>query len=139
MRLIALSFIGAAAIGCDSSPVPHAAILGNWKSNEELTLRSMNKIGEIDSEVRKYLDNDFFGHLEVEWLRSTSRAVNPKDEFDTGFEPYEVLEVTPKYIKVRVWSSILEDYDESTMYLEGNCYYVITSKYEFREYFCRQG
>ena len=139
MRLVTAFSIMLAIGACDSSAVPHSAILGKWKSNEELTLKSMNAVVGMNEEVREYFENNLFGHLQVEWLKEKSRAVNEIDDFDIGYVPYEVLEVDSKFIRVREWSSFLNDYDESTLYLDGDCYYVITTKYEFREYFCRQG
>lgn len=134
-----LLIIAIALLGCENRLVPHYAFLGKWKSNEKLTLASMNRAKDVTPEARALFENDFFGHLVIEHKEHESRATNEKDDYDSGFEPYEVVEVTDKYIRIKEWSELLQQFDETTLYLEGDCYYVITSKYEFREYFCKYG
>lgn len=126
-------------MGCDPKPVEHEAILGKWRSNVPLTLKSLDDIEGITPQTRAFLANDFFGHLVVEIQVDKSRTTHEKDDYDSGFEPYEVLEVSDDYIRLKTWNNFFQDYDERTLYLEGNCYYEIFVEFEFRTYFCRQG
>ena len=126
-----------ALIACVAKQLPHHALLGKWKSNAELTLASMNNVKGVTPEARALFEDDFFGHLIIEWKEHESRAVNEKDKYDSGYESYQVLETINEHITLKEWNDILQRYDEYTLYLEGDCYYVITSKFEFREYFCR--
>lgn len=136
----ALLLIGALALaGCDIGTVPHEAILGTWKSNELLTLQSLSKIGKISPQSRAFLADDFFGHQIVEIKEDESRTIHAKDNYDSGFEPYEVLEVSKEFVRIKAWSNFFQDYHVRTLYLEGDCYYEIFKTFEFRSYFCKLG
>lgn len=124
--------------GCENQPVPHAAILGKWKSNEQLTLQSVNRTPGLSARSRALLENDFFGHLETEIRESESRTISEKDNYDSGFEPYEVLEVSDDFVRIKAWNNFFQDYDERILYLEGDCYYEIFKQFKFRQYFCRE-
>ena len=122
---------------CESSLVPHSAIVGKWKSNAPLTLRSLAGLKGIAPQSRAILENDFFGHLETEIGETASRTTDQRDHYDSGDEPYQVLEVADGYVRIRAWSNFFQDYDERTLYLEGDCYYEVFRQFEFRQYFCR--
>jgi hypothetical protein len=124
-------------IGCQEQLLPHSELLGKWKSSEKLTLESMNTVEGVSTAARELFENDFFGDLVVEYKESEYRAINAKDEYDSGFLPYQVHEITDEYILTNEWIELLEEYKESKIYFEDDCYYVLTSKFNFREYFCR--
>lgn len=126
-------------LGCDFQSVPHEAILGKWKSNAKLTLKSVNDTAGLTRQSRAFLEDDFFGHQETEIRTNDSRTIDQRDNYDSGFEPYEVLEVADDYIRIKAWSNFFQGYDERILYLEGNCYYEIFKQFKFRQYFCRQG
>jgi hypothetical protein len=96
----------------------------------------MNSAEGVTEEARTLFENDFFGQLVVEYKENESRSVIERDDFDTGFQPYQVVEVTEDYIRIKESSKILGD-TETTIYPDGECFYVIVSKFQFREYFCR--
>ena len=135
----ALLLIGILALaGCKGPTVPHEAIIGTWKSNERLTLRSVSETKRISPQSRAFLANDFFGHQVVEIREGESRTTHPKDDYDSGFEPYEVIEVSDDFVRIKAWSNFFQDYDVRTLYLEGDCYYEIFKTFGFRSYFCKQ-
>lgn len=123
--------------GCENRHVAHEAIIGIWKSNAPLTLKSVDRIKGITPQTRAFLHDDFFGHMEVEIREDESRTTHEKDNYDSGFEPYEVLEVSDRFVRIKTWSNFFQDYDVRTLYLEGNCFYEIFRVYKFREYFCK--
>ena len=123
--------------GCEYQPVPHAAILGKWKSNARLTLESVGRTQGLSAQSRAILKDGFFGHLETEIREDESRTFSEKDNYDSGFEPYQVLEVSDEYVRIKAWNNFFQDYDERVLYLEGDCYYEIFKQFEFRQYFCR--
>lgn len=123
--------------GCESSVVPHSAIMGKWKSNAQLTLRSVAGVKDLTAHSRSILEDDFFGHIETEIGEAQSRTIDQRDDYDSGLEPYEVLEVTDDFVRIKAWSNFFQDYDERVLYLEGDCYYEIFKQFEFRQYFCR--
>jgi hypothetical protein len=136
MKTTTILLIAMLLFGCDDHKPSHGYLLGTWKSNEQKTLKSMNSIAEVSEESRKLFENGFFGQLVVEYKENESRSLIEEDGFDTGFQSYHVVEVNDSYIKIIESNDILGDI-ETTMYPDGDCFYVIVSKYEFREYFCR--
>ena len=88
---------------------------------------------------RELLNDAFFGHMETEIRETESRTTNKRDNYDSGFEPYTVLEVTDRFVRIKAWNSFFQDYDVRTLYLEGDCYYEIFKVFRFRQYFCRDG
>lgn len=123
--------------GCQFQSVPHEAILGKWKSNAQLTVKSMNSTKGLTTQSRSFLEDDFFGYMETEIRENESRTINQRDNYDSGFEPYEVLEIADKYVRIKAWSNFFQSYDERVLYLEGDCFYEIFRHFGFRQYFCR--
>ena len=136
---VALVLAALALPGCDLDTAPHEAILGKWRSNAQLTLESVVETRGMTSQSRAFLKGDFFGHQEVEIREFDSRTTNPRDNYDSGYEPYEVLEVADGYVRIRAWSNFFQDYAVRTLYLEGDCFYEIFAGFEFRTYFCPTG
>jgi len=134
---VGMLFLGLFLTACESSLVPHSAIVGKWKSNAPLTLRSLADTKGMAPQSRAILENNFFGHLETEIGESASRTIDQRDQYDSGDEPYEVLEISDGYIRIKAWSNFFQDYGERTLYLEGDCYYEVFKQFEFRQYFCR--
>jgi len=136
MKLITVLVITILILGCESRNLDHDYLLGTWKSNEKMTLESMSSNEGVTEKASVFLENDFFGQLVVEYKENEYRAVNKKDGYDTGYQPYEVVVVEKEFIRVKGAPDILGD-TETTIYPEGKCFYVIVTKFEFREYFCK--
>lgn len=125
--------------GCDGQSVPHEVILGKWRSNAQLTLESIVVTEGITPQTRAFLEQDFFGHMVVEITENDTRTTIEKDNYDSGYEPYEVIEVADDYVRIKAWSNFFKNFDERILYLEGDCYYEIFAEFNFRQYFCRLG
>lgn len=110
---------------------------GKWKSDEERTLASMRATPGVSEEAKAIFENDFFGHLEVEYRGDTVRMVLDDEAYDIGFMPVEVLEESDGFVVLSQWNPLLEEFQPQTVYFEGECYYVLTGNPLFREYFCR--
>lgn len=50
---------------------------------------------------------------------------------------YKVPEKGEDYFLVESYSHLLEEKETKKIRLDGDCYYVLVSKWNFREYFCR--
>ncbi len=128
-------------VGC--GPPAHQAIIGVWRSDTERTLESMREATDLPSGIRAQLENDFFGYLVVEYQEDTIRARFLNSSYDTGYQPYEVITVSEEKIVTREWNELLQQFEMSTTYLDGECIYGKNAQYTFREYFCpfeqRQG
>ena len=114
----------------------HQAIIGTWKSDADRTLQSMNSVTDIPPEVRAQFESDYYGHLIVEYRIDTVRARFDNANYDSGYRPYEVVSVSDKKVVAREWNEILQTFETSTTFFEGECIYGISAEYEFREYFC---
>lgn len=125
-------------VACDSKPPRHSAILGKWRSNAQLTLESVVETKGITPRTRAFLESDFFGHQEVEIREDDTRTTDQRDDYDSGYEPYQVLEIADGYVRIRAWSNFFQGYDVRTLYLDGDCYYEIFAEFAFRNYFCRR-
>jgi len=115
---------------------PHAAIIGIWKSDAARTIDAVDDVDGISSEVRAAFAGDYFGHLIIEYQVDTVRAHFDNTNYDSGYRPYEVVEVTDEYVITREWNEILRIYEESTTYIDPPCIYGISAEYGFREYYC---
>jgi hypothetical protein len=135
-RIALLGVLGISLIACGSSTSPHEQLLGVWQSNEEMTLESMRQVDGVPGEARALFENDFLGNLIVEYREDTARMVSDKDGLDSGFQPYEVIEASADQIRIRELGNAMGD-SEKTLHFEGDCYYIVVSRFEFREYFCR--
>ncbi len=72
----------------------------------------------------------------IEYRVDTVRASFDNSDYDSGYRPYEVVEVTDEYVITREWNEILRIYEESTTYIDTPCIYAISAEYGFREYYC---
>ena len=111
-------------------------LIGTWQSNEKLTLADMNRHPEVSQKARKFFENKFFGR-DVQIFRkndSTSYFVDDKPAH-LKYEAYEKISVNGDTIKIVDFNNILGKM-EHTIYREGQCFYVLVSKWEFKEYFC---
>lgn len=96
----------------------------------------MNEVDRIPADVRAAFESDFYGHLVVEYRETTVRAYFDNRDYDSGYQPYEVIEVTDDYIVTREWNEVLGRFESSTTFLEGDCIFGLSAEFQFREYFC---
>jgi hypothetical protein len=129
-----LALMSLSLAGC--GPPAHQAIIGTWKSDDEQTLQSMLKVADLPPHARSHFEDDFYGHLIVEYRVDTVRARFDNSNYDTGYQPYEVIEVSEEKIVTSEWNEILQKFETSTTFIDGECIYGISAEYEFREYFC---
>jgi len=129
-----LVLINISMLGCGSPG--HQAIIGTWKSDAEQTLQSMYQVADLPPQARSRFENDFYGHLIVEYRVDTVRARFDNAKYDTDYQPYEVVSVSDGKIVTREWNEILQIFETSTTFIDGECIYGISAEYAFREYFC---
>jgi len=121
-------------VGC--SPPEHQSIIGTWKSDAERTLQSMRQVADLPPRVRTHFENDYYGHLIVEYRVDTVRARFDNSGYDTDYQPYEVISVSNEKIITSEWNEILQIFETSTTFIDGECLYGISAEYKFREYYC---
>ena len=116
-------------------------LVGSWKSVEEKTLASMRATTGITKEARELFEDKFFGKLSIHYKAKEYRAYIPDEtddlkEFDKYY-PYSIIDRSREYIDVRRFDPLLNSYEKKRLYIENNCYYVYTTKWQFKEYFCK--
>jgi len=135
LRILILISLAAVLVACETPP-KQQAIIGVWESDADRTLQSMEAAENIPPEVQVFLSDDFYGHLTVEYRTDTVRAFFDNQDYDTGYQPYEVVSVEGDVIVTREWNELREVFEQSTTYLDDACIYGINPEYGFREYFC---
>jgi hypothetical protein len=125
-----------------SNDVPHQDLLGVWKSNEEMTLASMRATPGVTKKAKDIFENDFFGRLIIEYKIDSYRAryEDEEDNIDEfhHYYPYRVLDRGDNYYILETRIPLVKDnLRQKTIYMDGECYYQLVSRWNFREYFCR--
>jgi hypothetical protein len=114
-------------------------LVGTWKSNEEMTLASMAQAEDLKQEAIDLFNKDFFGKLIVEYKEKESRSYFDTEEENVPemyeFYPYKIVAEGPDYMELEWVNWLTNEIDTSTIYFEGECYYMKLNK--FNEYFCR--
>ena len=119
---------------------PANPLIGIWKSNSEMTLASLNAVESISEESREYLKQNVFGLLTREFTPTALRTYFghvKENESANQFQPYRILASTDTRVQLEHTDPLTGNVVESVFYFEGNCYYELVSKWQYREYFCR--
>ena len=123
--------------GCAAAPQTFGSrIVGVWRSDAPRTLASLNAMAGIPAQRRQALEDDYYGHLIVEYRADTVRAHFDNGSYDSGYRPYRVVEATPERIVTEEWNELLHEFERSTTYIDGKCIYGLAADYAYREYFC---
>ena len=111
--------------------------MGTWKSNEELTLNEMKNIPDLTENAKKVFTNKFFGRLVHIYRKKDSATFfieNRPEKLE--FMAYEKIDIKERSVTFTSYDEMLKTETSNTLYLEGKCFYVLTSKWQFKEYFC---
>lgn len=139
-RLILLAVLSWLS-GCSHIHKKESELVGIWKSNSEKTLASMREVEGISCKAKRLFEGDFFGHLIAEYTDVQGRFYFDREEDNTEgmkeFSRYRLLEETPEKFVIEYYDGLTESEVTKELWREGGCYWVLVSKWEFREYFCR--
>ena len=120
--------------GCDDKPAN--SLIGKWKSDADKTLASMRSMKDIPDEAKAYFEDHFFGRLTIAYKPKTYSAILEGEEGIKPDEfPYRIVEETDDYYIVE--SELLGAKFNKKLFKDHDCYYELTSEWNFREYFCR--
>ena len=109
-------------------------LLGKWQSDEERTLQEVKKVVDMPKVARDLLENNFFGKLIFEF---TETKIYSEFDENKSEDIYEVVRIKDDSVIIKVWSELLQEDEKITYHIEGETIYVITTKYNIREYFKR--
>ncbi len=134
--LVFLLYLAALSNNCLSNE-----LVGKWKSDAEKTLSTMRDNEEVTEQARVTFEDDLFGKLVAEYTLSGVRFYYEDDSENVEgmkvFRPYSILRQSNSEIVIRYLDQLTDEFIERVLHLENNCYYVLVSKWKFREYFCR--
>lgn len=132
---ISLAFVGALLLVSGILPVraENCRIAGVWKSNEELTLKNMEKV-QLTEKQRKLFSNNFFGKLVLD---STCRGFT--STFEGSVDTYKFLSMKESgdTVTVEYYDPLYKANIKRTMTIKGNCYSIPLEHLGFDEVFCR--
>lgn len=142
MRNISITVALIIVLGGCAQPAKHkSALIGVWKSNAAKTLQSVRSVDGVTEKAKRLFENDFFGHLIVEYREKEARSYFDQDadniECIKEFYPYQLIEENEELFIVKEHDRLEDGEREVVMRREGDCYYVLFSKWNLREYFCR--
>jgi hypothetical protein len=112
-------------------------LIGEWQSDEALTLASMRSDKDVTPTARRLFEDDVFGHLHIEYRADTVRYWLDNKDFDTGFQPYKIAEISESQVVTEEWNEQSGKREKQTAYFFEDCFYVFTSKFNFKEFFCK--
>jgi len=116
-------------------------LVGFWQSNKELTLKSMRETKGITPEASKLFGGDFFGQLIIEYRNDSYRAlfIKPEDNVEAleKYYGYKIVEETEGFYLIESYDPLLEKNEIKKLYKAGNCNYLLVSRWQFKEYFCK--
>ena len=133
--LILFIFVISTQSNADESPF----YVGTWQSNEEKTLASMNEVHDIPENTKLFLRDNFFGRLVNVVREDTFAAYFIGERPDKlVFRPYDVEVLSNSTIRITYYDEFTDSNVIQTLTFEENCYSLHVSKWNFKEYFCRE-
>ena len=135
-RVVILVFMSLIASKGLSSEIPDW-LIGTWKSNEELTLKSMNSTAGVTEEAKLIFSKGFFGSLIQ--IYTTQKGVSYLLEEKSGTAEnmkFSEINLGENSVTLTYYSKIFEEEINTTLYRDESCFYILVSKWRFREYFC---
>ena len=135
-RVVFIVFMSIYSSNVISSELP-SWLIGVWKSNEALTLKSMNSTPGVTEKAKEILSNNFFGELIHIYTAQSGISYLPEEKADTTENiEYKKISIGENNVTLTYYSRIFEEDMDTTLYREKECFYILVTKWEFREYFC---
>jgi len=112
-------------------------LIGTWKSNEKMTLSSMNSTAGITEDAKEIFNNGFFGKL-ITIYSGRNSLTYYFDEAASAKEYFDLLDIDADDTTVtfRYFNEAFKDDLTTTIHRDESCFYILVSKWRFREYFC---
>jgi len=133
-NLLAITALISMPLSAVSADIPECFV-GRWKSDEALTLEDMRKHPEVTEKVRAIFENKFFGSLVLVFGPGYGGGYleGEQTRTDIPFERFDVMGRGTDWVILRTRTLGAELHQQ--WFCEGGRIYVLTSKWEFREYF----
>lgn len=126
-------------------------LIGIWKSNKEKTLESVFSIDGMPPKAVEFFEK-YLGHMIVEFRENEKRTYFDNCEEDCDdencietvcneakkFNQYKIIKETNNHFIISYFDEFENKTIETTLYREANCYYLIITKYNIKEYFCKE-
>ncbi|WHI47598.1 hypothetical protein [Microbulbifer sp. VAAF005] len=118
-----------------------SALVGVWKSNADRTISSMIKVQGVPEKARKFMEDDFFGHLFFEFTETEVRVYFDKEELNTeeshNFASYTLVSESEQYFELNHYDELEAREVTEILHREDNCFYREVAPWGFYEYFCK--
>lgn len=112
-------------------------LCGRWRSNEQRTLRDMERSLLLSEKQRQLFRNGFYGKLIVEMRHNEFNAYFPGDLPEgMRWEPWQLITRSGNLLTVR--SFINGESNLNQIQLDGDCYQILQPKLGFGEWFCKE-
>jgi len=113
MRL-AISLVALACFSCSSAP--EQRLLGAWRSDRDLTLASIEQVGDLSSEERASLgDPDLFGQLIHVW--GTRQGISIFAGECGSPTPYTIRDSTSNSVTVEYYDDFYQEAQSKVVYI----------------------
>lgn len=111
--------------------------IGAFQSNEEMTLKSMEAMTVIPEAERKNYRDNFFGELvnEFRYDAFTTYFSNKKPE-SPNFINADIRVIAENTIRIKYFHQQRGDVVRELKF-ENDCYSILVTVWQFKEYFCR--
>ena len=135
MKPILLAFVGTLFLVNGIQPVraENCRIAGVWKSNEELTLKNMEKV-QLTEKQRKLFSNNFFGKLV---LKYSCKGFTSTFEGNVNTYHFLTMKESGDIVTIEYYEPFSETNIKYTMTIKGDCYSIPLEGIGFDEVFCR--
>ncbi len=112
--------------------------VGKWQSNEEKTLASMRATQGIPEGARTMFANDFFGKLVNEFSSQAFTTYFTKQKPDSPvFIDANIVMLSENTIRITYFDEKRRQETIRELTFEDDCYSLLVTEWQFKEYFCR--
>jgi len=98
----------------------------------------MRKHPEVTEKAKKLFTNHFFGRLVIIYKNGEAAwYLMGEKPTELEFINFQTVLSNDNSVSFKFFDKTLGENTGSTIYRDGDCYYMFTSKWKFKEYFCR--
>ena len=118
-----------------SAQANNCLLCGEWISNEQMTLESMNKSGQVTKKQRELFSKNFFGKLKLIY---TQNKVTTFYAGETTVAGYTLTQNQKSGYTIKFSDDAISSAGQEIWFTNNHfCYYSVIRNLNFNEYFCK--
>ena len=118
-----------------SAQANNCLLCGEWISNEQMTLESMNKSGQVTKKQRDLFSKNFFGKLKLIY---TQNKVTTFYAGETTVAGYTLTQNPKSGYTIKLSDDAISSSGQEIWFTNNHqCYYSVIGNLHFNEYFCK--